>query len=144
MTDVAWQHCCCATCQISKRLENSKYQFHAFCYSLKTNNTLRYCCVIVISDHISYTDHPKGYTGHPAIHRGWPVGRRRICDFGQHWMNVMIDHELLWMLFLESSNRNTHNKKFSHFFERRKTNKMNWIMQLVSIACSLSCYANTS
>ena len=60
MTDVAWQHCCCATCQISKWLENLKYQSHAFCYWLKIYNTLRYC-FIVISDHILYGP-PKGYT----------------------------------------------------------------------------------
>ena len=47
MTGVAWQHCCCATCQISKRLENSKYQSHTYCHSLKINNTLQYCCFIV-------------------------------------------------------------------------------------------------
>ena len=83
MTDMAWHHCCCATCQISKWLENLKYQFHAFCYWLKINNTLRYCCFIVISDHILYRP-PKGYTDHLAIHRGWSVGRPRICDFGKH------------------------------------------------------------
>ena len=83
VTDVAWQHCCCATCQIFKRLENSRYQSQAFCYWLKMNNTLRYCCFIVISDHILYGP-PKGYTDHPAIHRGWSVGRPTIRDFGQH------------------------------------------------------------
>ena len=81
--------CCCAACQIFKRLENLKYQSHAFCYWLKINNTLRYCCFTVISDHILYGP-PKGYTDHPVIHHGWSVGRPRICDFGQHWNCLMI------------------------------------------------------
>ena len=55
MTGIAWQHGCWA-CQISKRLEYLKHQSHAFLLLVENwyhNVTLRNCCFIVISEHIS-------------------------------------------------------------------------------------------
>ena len=48
--------------------------------------------------------------------------------------DVMADHELLWMLFLESSNRNIRNKILELLGSLTSKHKINWIVQIVSRA----------
>ena len=74
MTGMASQHCCWATCQISKRLEYSKYQSHAFCYWLKINSIMSHYEIDGSLSFLTtsvYMDHPN--VNGPPSNPAWMV-----------------------------------------------------------------------
>ena len=88
---MAWQHCCWATCQNFQSIVEFEISISRFFFCwLKINDTSRYCCSIVISDHIIYGP-PKCYTDDPAISRGWSVGDPwfSILDSTDVWQKIL-------------------------------------------------------
>ena len=76
-----------ATCQISKRLGNSKYQSHAFCYWLTINNTLRLLFHCHFWPHfIRTTQKLHGPPGDPLWMLRWPTQDLQL------WATLILSH----------------------------------------------------